>query len=123
MCRERAASRRHKTFPVFRSRASVISLSPSVAVRNIRSAGMTGDDRAKGTGVFQARFFVELNSAGREKPSATPVPFGPRNCSHSLVLLPCCPYNVDSATTENAIAMSRRERERFMFLKIGRAHV
>src|SRR5678816_4285544 len=120
MCLARTASRRHKSFPVFRSRASVISLSPSVAVRNMRSAVTTGDDRAKGTGVFQARFLVELNSAGRGKPSATPVPFGPRNCSHSLVGLPCCPYNVDSARTDNAIAISRKERERFMFLIVLR---
>jgi len=126
MCLARTASRRHKTLPVFRSRASVISLSPSVAVRNMRLAVMTGDERAKGTGVFQARFFVELNSAGKGKPSATPVPFGPRNCSHSSVRLPCCPYNVDSATTKNVIAISRRERERFMFLIVvrgARTHV
>src|SRR6185295_8497812 len=112
MCRARIASRRHKSFPVFRSSASVISLSPSVAVRKMRSAVITGDDRAKGTGVFQARLLVELNSAGSAKPSAMPVPFGPRNCSHSLVRLPCCPYNVDAALTNNAIS----RRERFMFL-------
>src|SRR5678816_4038811 len=119
ICRARTASRRHKTFPVFRSRASVISLSPSVAVRKMRSAVMTGDERAKGTGVFQATFFVELNSAGRGKPSATPVPFGPRNCSHSSVR-PSCPYKVDSVTTKNEIAINRRERERFMFLMVVR---
>jgi len=70
----------------------------------------TGDDLANGTGVFQTRFFVALNSAGRAKPSATPAPFGPRNCSHSSVrpapegLLLCCAYvwkstNTNSATT------------------------
>src|SRR5919109_829270 len=105
MCRARTTSRRHKTFPVFRSRASVISLSLSLAVRNTRSAVTTGDERAKGTAVFQTRFFVELNSAGSAKPSATPVPFGPRNCSHSLVvlalddpegLLLCCAYERES---------------------------
>src|SRR6185503_12185649 len=84
MCRARTTSRRHKIFPVFRSRARVISLSPSLAVMNTRSAVTTGDDRAKGTATFQTRFFVELNSAGSAKPSATPVPFGPRNCGHSL---------------------------------------
>ena len=82
-------------------------MSASVAVRNMRSAVTTGDDRANGTAVFQARFFVELNSAGSAKPSATPVPFGPRNCGHSFVrvLLSCA--NVDEpVTTNNAIARS-----------------
>src|SRR5436190_3490596 len=85
MCRARTISRRHKTFPVFRSSASVISLSLSLAVRKTRSLVTTGEDRAKGTETFQVRFFVELNSVGNVKPSATPVPFGPRNCRHSLV--------------------------------------
>src|SRR5689334_16438638 len=97
MCRERTTSRRHKTFPVLRSRAKVISLSLSLAVRKTRSAVTTGDDRAKGTGVFQARFFVALNSAGKVEPSATPEPFGPRNCSHSLL---CCAY-VDGLARTN----------------------
>src|SRR5258705_7150345 len=113
MCRTRTTSRRHKSLPVFRSTASVISLSPSLAVRNTRSAVTTGDDRAKGTGVFQTRFLVELNSEGSAKPSATPVPFGPRNCGHSLVrvaaigsevLLLCCAYVDESAMTHNASA-------------------
>jgi len=46
---------------------------------------ITGDDRPNGTDAFQATFFVGLNCAGRVGPSATPVPFGPRNCSQSFV--------------------------------------
>src|SRR6185369_873978 len=107
MCRARTTSRRHKSFPVLRSSASVISLSSSLAVRKTRSAVTTGDDRAKGTVAFQARFFVELNSAGSVEPSATPVPFGPRNCGHSAVFL-FCAYVGEPATTNNAIATKKR---------------
>src|SRR5262245_32389966 len=85
ICRERATSRRHRNFPVFRSRARVTSLSPSLAVRKTRSAVTTGDDLPNGTAVFQARFLLAPNCVGRVWPSATPVPFGPRNISQSLV--------------------------------------
>src|SRR5678815_5605658 len=114
MYRGRTTSRRHNSFPVFRSRARVLSLSPSLAVRDTRSAVTTGDDRAKGTCVFQTRFFVELNSVGNEEPSATPVPFGPRNCSHSLVRV--CAY-VDEPATINNVAIRNGS---FIFILFGR---
>src|SRR5688500_8960805 len=87
MCRARATSRRHRIFPVFRSRARVTSLSPSLAVRKTRSVVTTGDDLPNGTAAFQARFLLAPNCVGRVGPSATPVPFGPRNCSQSLEVL------------------------------------
>src|SRR6185436_18528729 len=81
----RMTSRRHRIFPVFRSKARVTSLSPSLAVRKTRSAVTTGDDLPNGTAAFQARFFVAPNCVGRVGPSTTPVPFGPRNISQSFV--------------------------------------
>jgi hypothetical protein len=36
-----------------------------------------------GSAVFQITFVVGPNSVGRPVVSATPVPFGPRNCDHS----------------------------------------
>ena len=37
--------------------------------------------------MFVSEIFVEPNSAGSTEPSATPLPFGPRNCSQSLEAL------------------------------------
>src|SRR5688572_18470121 len=85
--RARTTSRRHSIFPVFRSSASVTSLSPSLADRKTRSAVTTGDDRPNGTNAFQARFLLAPNCAGKVEPSDTPVPFGPRNISQSFVSL------------------------------------
>ena len=73
----------------------------------------TGDDRAKGTAVFHTTFLVALNSVGSAKPSATPAPLGPRNCSHSFVRVDdfgsevfvlCCAYVDEPATTANVTA-------------------
>src|SRR5258705_8860895 len=107
--RARRTSCRHNTFPVFRSSASVTSLSPSLAVRKTRSAVTTGDDRPNGTAAFQARFLLAPNCAGKVEPSATPVPFGPRNCSQSFVAVAgeCfvfCPYAGKAATRRLAKA-------------------
>src|SRR6476620_6301036 len=118
MCRGRATSRRHTTFPVLRSRASVINLSPSLAVRKMRFAVTTGDDRANGTDVFQARFFLAPNSAGTLEASATPAPFGPRNCSHSsLRLAPRC-ASADDVTNNKASAIIKNERDSFFIFLI-----
>src|SRR5262245_3737404 len=109
MCRARGTSRRHRSFPVLRSRAIVTSLSSSLAVRKIRSAVTTGDERANGTATFHARFFFAPNSVGKVEPSATPLPFGPRNLSHTLVaaddsevFLVCCANAVDVKTNDAA---------------------
>src|SRR5258705_9452692 len=106
--RARRTSCRHNTFPVFRSSASVTSLSPSLAVRKTRSAVTTGDDLPNGTDAFQARFFLAPNCTGKVGPSATPVPFGPRNCSQSFVAAAerfvFCPYVGKAATRRVAKA-------------------
>src|SRR6476469_9784624 len=118
MWRGRGTSRRQRIFPVLRSRANVINLSPSLAVRKIRSAVTTGEDRAKGTDVFQARFFFAPNSAGILEASATPAPFGPRNWSHSsLRLAPRC-ASADDVTNNKASAIIKNERDSFFIFLI-----
>ena len=97
----------------------MISLSASVAVRNTWSGVTTGDDRAKGTGAFQTTFFEALNSVGSAEASATPAPFGPRNCVHSLVALLCCACI--EATTNNAIAVTKTGSDLFTFIFVNRA--
>jgi hypothetical protein len=68
-----------------------------------------GEDRANGTDAFHTRFFFAPNSAGNLKPSATPVPLGPRNYSHSrvsdvcAVLFDCCAYAAHATTNNTAI--------------------
>src|SRR6476659_931985 len=121
MCRGRATSRRQTTFPVLRSRASVINLSPSLAVRKMRLAVTTGEDRANGTDVFQARFFLAPNSAGTLAASVTPAPFGPRNCSHSSPrLAPRCARTDD----DSAIANIKDKRDIFfIFLSRGQSEI
>src|SRR6185295_2082227 len=121
MCRGRATSRRHTTFPVLRSRASVINLSPSLAVRKMRFAVTTGEDRANGTDVFQARFFLTPNSAGTSEASAIPAPFGPRNCSHSS---PRLTPRWASTDDDNAIAIIKDKRDIFfIFLNRGQSRI
>ena len=54
--RGRGASRRHRIFPVARSRPRVSSVSFSTAVKKMRDPAMTGEEKPLGIAVFQARF-------------------------------------------------------------------
>lgn len=124
ICRARTTSRRQMIFPVLRSRAKVLSLSPSVAVMNTRSTVTTGDDRANGSAVLQTRFLFGPNSAGNVTPSATPVPFGPRNCSHSRVseVFAFCAYATEAQPPMNSTTVTRVTYEKgfglFMFVTL-----
>src|SRR5438128_6413741 len=83
MARGRTISRRHWMRPVERSRHRVMSFSPSTAVRKIRLPAMIGEERLKGTAVFQRRFFAGPNSTGSPVVSDTPDPLGPRKRGQS----------------------------------------
>src|SRR6476619_4775071 len=111
MWRGRGTSRLQTIFPVLRSSANVINLSPSLAVRKIRSAVTTGEDRANGTEAFHARFFFGPNSAGSTEASATPAPFGPRNCSHSLLRFASRCAATDDVKKNKATAIIDNERD------------
>src|SRR6516164_9791404 len=71
------------------------------------SPAVIGEDRPAGAGTFHLRFLVGPNSTGGFWPSATPDPFGPRNCGHAGPS-PARPMVVHSpsATTAIIILMS-----------------
>jgi hypothetical protein len=71
------------TRPLARSIAMVRSLSPSTAVRKIRSSPTDGEELPGGRAVFQTTLVLGPNSTGRPASSEIPAAFGPRNCGHS----------------------------------------
>ena len=68
----------HTTAPDFRSRQSVSSVEPGLAVRKRRSPQITGDELPAGTSAFQSMFDPGPKWIGAE-PSAVPRPPSPRN--------------------------------------------
>src|SRR5580704_7582379 len=81
------ASRRHRILPVDRSSENVNSLSPSNAVRKIRSPTRIGEECPGGSATRHRIFLSTPNSTGSPVASFTPDPFGPRNRSQSLAKL------------------------------------
>src|SRR5262245_3359680 len=77
------ASRRHASVPSARLYATVQSLPPSNAVMTTLSPATTGEESPLGAGTFHLTFLSGPNSTGGFWSSATPDPFGPRNCGHT----------------------------------------